>query len=229
MRRRRREAAAGDQEIVELAALADGSLAPERRAALEARVAASSELAELLAEQERAVSLARHAAAEVEAPRTLRARIPTRERARRGVVGRRQLVVISVATATAVLAVGIGLAVLNSGTSATSFQAALAPTELAPRANGEATLTKTSSGWRIELDATGLPRLDRGRFYEAWLRNAAGVLVPIGTFNEGRNVTLWAGVSPKDFITLTVTREQADGDQASSGEKVLAGTMSTGG
>jgi hypothetical protein len=137
--------------------------------------------------------------------------------------------VISVATATAVLAVGIGLAVLNSGTSATRFQAALAPTELAPRANGEATLTKTSSGWRIELDATGLPRLDRGRFYEAWLRNAAGVLVPIGTFNEGRNVTLWAGVSPKDFRTLTVTRERADGDQASSGEKVLVGTVSADG
>ena len=49
---------------------------------------------------------------------------------------------------------------------------------LVPGAKGEATLTKTSSGWRIELDATGLPRLDGGRFYEAWLRNAAGVLVP---------------------------------------------------
>ena len=227
MRRRRGEAAAGDQEIVELAALADGSLAPERRAALEARVAASSELAELLAEQERAVSLARHAAAEVEAPDTLRARIPTR-RARRGEV-RRRLVVTGAATATAVLAVGIGLAVFNSGTSGTRFQSALAPTELAPGANGEATLTKTSSGWRIELDANGLPRLDRGRFYEAWLRNTAGVLVPIGTFNDGRKVTLWAGVSPKDFRTLTVTREQADGDQASSGAKVLIGSVDTDG
>ena len=45
-------------DTAELAALADGSLAPERRAALEARVAASSELADRLAEQERAVSLA---------------------------------------------------------------------------------------------------------------------------------------------------------------------------
>jgi hypothetical protein len=227
MRPRRRDAT-NDQEIVELAALADGSLAPERRAELEARVAASSELAALLAEQERAVSFARSAAAGVEAPETLRAHIPTGERPRRGPV-RHRLVLISAATATAVLAVGIGLAVFNSGTSATRFQAALAPTELVPGANGEATLTKTSSGWRIELDASGLPRLDRGRFYEAWLRNAAGVLVPIGTFNEGRNVTLWAGVSPEAFRTFTVTREQADGAQASSGEKVLVGAVSTDG
>ena len=54
------------------------------------------------------------------------------------------------------------------------------------------------------------------------------MIVPIGTFNEGREVTLWAGVSPNDFRTLTVTREQADGDQASSGEKVLVGTVDTG-
>jgi anti-sigma-K factor RskA len=87
-------------------------------------------------------------------------------------------------------------------------------------------MTKTSSGWRIELDATGLPRLDGGQFYAAWLRSPEEVLVPIGTFNESREVTLWAGVSPKDFPTLTVTRERADNDQASSGERVLVGTAS---
>jgi hypothetical protein len=105
----------------------------------------------------------------------------------------------------------------------------MAPTALVPGARGEATLTKTTSGWRIELDASGLPRLDDGRFYEAWLRNDDGVLVPVGTFNDGRNVTLWAGVSPKDFATFTVTRERADGDQGSSGEKVLVATIDTSG
>jgi hypothetical protein len=49
--------------------------------------------------------------------------------------------------------------------------------------------------------------------------------VPIGTFNEGEKVTLWAGVSPKTFTTLTVTRERANDDQASSGERVLVGTV----
>jgi hypothetical protein len=128
-----------------------------------------------------------------------------------------------------VLAVAIGVAVFDSSSSGERLHAALAPTNLAPGASGDATLTKTSSGWRIQLDSTGLPRLDGRRFYEAWLRNGAGVLVPIGTFNEGKNVTLWAGVSPKDFTTLTVTRELADGDQASSGQKVLVGPVDTDG
>ena len=85
------------------------------------------------------------------------------------------------------------------------------------------TLTKTPSGWDIRLHATGLPRREDGEFYEAWLKNDAGVLIPIGTFNDGRDVTLWSGVGPSDFPTLTITREVADGDQASSGQVVLAG------
>ena len=217
---------AGGRETAELAALADGSLAPDRRAALEERVAGSPELADRLAEQQRAVALARSAVAEVEAPAALRARIEAQRRPRRVPVSRR--LVLSGAAVAVVLAVAVGLAVVLSQPSGRQhFEAALAPTGLVPAARGDATLTKTDSGWRIELEATGLPRLQGGRFYEAWLRNAAGVLVPIGTFNDGRDVTLWAGVSPKDFTTLTVTREQADGDQGSSGEKVLVGTVDT--
>jgi hypothetical protein len=223
LRRRGRDEGVGD-EIAQLAALADGSLPPERRDAFEARVASSPELSARLAEQQRALMLARSASANVDAPAALRARIETQRRARRAPVSRRPLLVG--AAATAVVLVAIGLVVFRSNSSGERFHAALAPTRLAPGAEGEATLTKTSSGWRIKLDATGLPRLDGGRFYEAWLRNRAGVLVPIGTFNEGRNVALWAGVSPKRFTTLTVTREQADGDQASSGEKVLVGSVS---
>lgn len=217
---------AGDHETPELAALADGSLPPELRAPLEARVAASPELAERLAEQERAVALAHAAVQEVDAPASLRASIESR-RAR---TARRpsRLVLVGATAAAAVAAVAIGVVVLGSSSSGTHFRAALGPTGLVPGASGEAKLTKTSSGWRIQLDAKGLPRLDNGRFYEAWLKDKAGVLVPIGTFNEGRRVTLWAGVPPTRFTTLTVTRERADGDQTSSGEKVLVGTVDTG-
>jgi anti-sigma-K factor RskA len=224
--RRTRDEREGEPELAELAALADGSLAPERRAAVEARVAASAELAERLAEQERAVALTRAAAAEVEAPAALRARIEERP-GRRASAARRPALIGALATAAVVVAVAVG--VLSSGKSSERLHAALGPTALLPDAAGEATLTKTSSGWRIALHAAGLPRLDGDRFYEAWLRNDAGVLVPIGTFNEGVDVTLWAGVSPKEFKTLTVTRERDDGDQASSGQKVLVGTVQTGG
>jgi len=198
----------GEDETAELAALADGSLPPERRAAVEAHVAASPELAERLAEQKRALAYTRQAASEVDAPAGLRRRVEVQQ---------------------PVVAVAIGIVVSRSGTSAERFHAALGPTALAPQAGGNATLTKTTSGWRIELNATGLPRLDNGRFYEAWLKNAAGVLVPIGTFNEGSNVTLWAGVKPTEFSTISVTRERADGDQTSSGEKVLVGKVETSG
>jgi anti-sigma factor RsiW len=212
-------------ENFELASLADGSLAPERRAALEAQVAASAELAGRLREQEQAVALARSAAAAVEAPAALRARIDAQRRRRQRRVPPRRAWSAGVAAAAA--AVGVGAAVFTAGTRAQRFHAALGPTALARRARGEATLTRTASGWRIQLAAAGLPRLQDGRFYEAWLRNAAGVLVPIGTFDDGRHVTLWAGVSPESFTTLTVTRERADGEQGSSGQKVLAGTVDT--
>jgi len=210
----------------ELAALADGSVAPERRAALQTRIAASPALADRLAEQEQAVALLRGAGDEVDAPAGLRARLEAQRSVRTARTPRR--LALAGLAAAAVAAVVVGVTVLGSSSQGTRFQAALAPTGLAPRAQGEATLTRTSSGWRIHLDATGLPRLAGSRFYEAWLRNSAGVLVPIGTFNEGRNVTLWAGVSPASFTALTVTREQANGAQASSGEKVLVGPVRAG-
>ena len=134
------------------------------------------------------------------------------------------LAVVGVAAA-ALIALAVSFSLRGNGSSAQQFSMALKGTELAPGAQGGATLTKTDSGWRIEVDATGLPRLDGGRFYQAWLRNADGVLVPIGSFNEGEKVTLWAGVSPTDFPTLTITQEAADGDQASSGQKVLVGDV----
>jgi anti-sigma-K factor RskA len=223
LRRRPRDEANGP-EVPELAALADGSLPADRRGALEDRVAASPELTARLAEQQRAVALAQSAAADVKAPAGLRARIEADRRAPSARAPRRVLLA-GAAAAAVVAAVAIGLVVSRSGTSEQQFRAALGSPPSAQHATGEATLTKTSSGWRIELDASGLPRLDRGRFYQAWLRNGSGVLVPIGSFNEGKKVTLWAGVSPETFRTLTVTREQANGDQASSGEKVLVGTV----
>jgi hypothetical protein len=60
----------------ELAALADGELAPARRAAVQAAVAASPELAVLLATQLRVAAAVRSASARVRAPDRLREAIP---------------------------------------------------------------------------------------------------------------------------------------------------------
>jgi hypothetical protein len=213
----------GRENEAELAALADGSVASDRRAALEAQVAASPALADRLAEQERAVALLQGAGDEVEAPAGLRARLEAQRSPRTGRTPRR-LALAGVAAAT-VAAVAIGVTVFGSGSQGPRYQAALAATPLSPGARGDASLTKTPSGWKIHLHATGLPHLAGTRFYEAWLLNSAGVLVPIGTFNDGRDVTLWAGVSPASYTVLSVTRERADGNQASSGQKVLVGPV----
>jgi hypothetical protein len=98
-------------------------------------------------------------------------------------------------------------------------------TALAPGVHGSATLTKQPSGWRIVLTVPGLPSLQNGLYYQAWLKNARGILVPVGTFNDARDVTLWSGVPVTQFPTLTVTRQRANGDPASSGQRVLVGTV----
>ena len=139
--------------------------------------------------------------------------------------GRRHRFRLAVAgiAAAVMLAVGIGVGLYLTRDQPVEFAASLSGTELSPDASGNVVLTKTPSGWDIRLHATGLPRREDGEFYQAWLKNDAGLLVPIGSFNDGRDVTLWSGVGPADFPTLTITQEVADGDQASSGLVVLMG------
>ena len=139
--------------------------------------------------------------------------------------GRRRRLRVAVAgiAAAVMLAVGIGVGLYLNREQPVEFAASLSGTELSPDASGDVTLTKTPSGWDIRLHATGLPRREDGEFYQAWLKNEDGLLVPIGSFNDGRDVILWAGVGPGDFPTLTITQEVADGDQASSGLVVLMG------
>ena len=128
---------------------------------------------------------------------------------------------VAVSAAAAILA---GVVVGHQGGPTPALEAALRSPGVTQTVRGHAIFTKTGAGWRIDLDATGLPRLDGGRYYEAWLRNDGGVLVPVGTFNVPDAVVLWAGVSPHGFRTLTVTEEAADGNQASSGQRVLVGS-----
>jgi hypothetical protein len=155
---------------------------------------------------------------------------PAPARARRaGLWGRlvlpRPAIALAGVAAAVVVAIIVAASVNNSSPAPQRFAMVVSGTPLAPYAHGSATLTKTGSGWHIELSAAGLAHLEKGRYYEAWLKNPAGVLVPVGTFNDARKVTLWAGVPPTQFPVLTVTRQLANGHPASSGERVLIGTI----
>jgi hypothetical protein len=144
--------------------------------------------------------------------------------ARRRAMSRRRQIVLSMAALAAAIVIVVGIvAVTRSGTPA-DFKARLSATGLAPGARASADITRNGAGFRVTLDARGLPPASPGAYYQAWLKNAAGTLVPIGTFSssDGR-VTLWSGVSPKDFPTITVTIESADNNQTSSGRRVLIG------
>lgn len=138
---------------------------------------------------------------------------------------RRPVYAFAAAAAVAVVAVVVAIAANNNSPSQLRFAMVVTGTSLAPGAHGSATLTKTASGWRIELSAPGLPPLSNGRYYQAWLKNSAGILVPVGTFNDANKVTLWSGAPVTQFRTLTVTRQQANGNPQSSGQRVLTGTI----
>jgi hypothetical protein len=102
---------------------------------------------------------------------------------------------------------------------------ALAGTALAPQASAVAHIRTTPLGLEIRLDVTGLPTTRPGHFYQAWLKGPSG-LVPIGTFHTGNGeIILWSGVALDTHPTLTVTFQADNGDAASSGQRVLLGTL----
>ena len=159
------------------------------------------------------------APAPAKAPEPKKASIWSRWRPRRPA-----LALGGLATAAAAIAVALVIA-LGSGNGAQPLRFAMvvSGTQLAPQAHGNATLTKTESGWRIELSATGLPHLANGRYYQAWLKNPAGILVPVGTFNDAKQVTLWSGAPVTQFRAFSVTEQLANGNPVSSGRRVLVG------
>lgn len=84
------------------------------------------------------------------------------------------------------------------------FTAQLVPTGVLNDVTGEITVTSRSSGLEIELTAPSLPRRSDGEFYAGRLRLDDGRLVPAGTFQDGDDVTLWAGVERDRVVEMTV-------------------------
>jgi len=140
---------------------------------------------------------------------------------------RRGISPVLAAAAAAVVAIALvtGIAVARREVNP-DFEADLTATSLAPGARASVEMYHSEAGFRVSLDARGLPGLPPGDYYQAWLRNAAGTLVPVGTFSSADgHVTLWSGVSPEDFPDVTVTIEATDGEYASSERRVLVGNV----
>lgn len=145
-----------------------------------------------------------------------------RDRAR----GRMQSALLGAVAAMVFVIVGVvGLSALNGVDERATFASPLTSTGLVADVSGEIEITSFDSGLRIDLAAPGLPRRDDGAFYEGWLRTVDGDLIPVGTFHDGDDVTMWAGVAFDRVEAFTITLENAvagdDIGQASSGEVVL--------
>jgi hypothetical protein len=146
-----------DRELRDLAALADGSLPPARRAEVEARVAASPRLQALLREQREALEAVR--ARDEHAPPRLHDVVGRLSRPRRPVPVR---VALGAGLAVAAVAIAIALLALPG-----SEEAAPTLIQAAAIASRSATSAQPSGGGRgdtLGLDAWGIeyPNLDRG-------------------------------------------------------------------
>ena len=136
-----------ERELAELAALADGTLPADRRPEVEARVAASPELQELLERQRQSLALTETLDDEPSASLgdAVRERVGTRRTRRRSLAPR------LAATGVAVAAVLVAALVLTGGPGAPSVAqaaelAANGPTEPAPASTGGATLALDVQG-----------------------------------------------------------------------------------
>ena len=146
--------------LAELAALADGSLPSDRRLPLEERVAASPELAAVLAEQERALAIVRAAAVEVEAPSGLHRRIELARGSRSGRGGRRLVVIAAGAAAAAATALALVLSLPNGAGGPAVAEAAVLATR--PASSGApAVLPGRTTLLRTRVETVPFPNLAR--------------------------------------------------------------------
>jgi hypothetical protein len=211
-----------DDRIEYLAGEPVGALDPAERADLDQLRALLSDPSVWAQPSPRLADSVAAAVADAAASATPDGHVPARVTRHRRI--RRPRAAAALAGLAAAAAIAVGLAFGRSGGSQpVQYQATLAGTALAPAATAQVTLVQTPSGWRITLQGRGLPRLDNGSYYEAWLKSPAGILVPVGTFNQPTSVTLWSGVPPTQYPAITITRQRAYGHPASSGQRVLAG------
>jgi Anti-sigma-K factor rskA len=125
------------------------------------------------------------------------------------------------AAAATVIVLGVGRVLSTKPVKATA--SLVAPATNAG-ATGTARMRETNSGWEIRLNTTGLKRLEKPFYYEAWVFGPKGD-VSVGTFHTGVDVVLWAGVELDEYPELIITIEREDNVAAATDERALAGPI----
>jgi Anti-sigma-K factor rskA/Putative zinc-finger len=102
-------------------------------------------------------------------------------------------------------------------------------TALAPGASGELRGEKVGENFQVQLEVRGLPKLQKGEYYEMWYAKDGGGRISCGTFRtqpEGRTtVNLTAPVNAVSYPKIEVTREPDNGNPRASGKEVLVGDL----
>jgi anti-sigma-K factor RskA len=123
-------------------------------------------------------------------------------------------------------ALALVLAVAGVGGYFATRETPTATIELAgPSAHGRLQVIERDAGWRLVLDAEGLPPAPAGSYYQGWAVKD-GQYVPLGTFHmhEQGRVELWSGVPLRQFRRIEITSQRV-GDVQQRGPVVLSGTL----
>jgi anti-sigma factor RsiW len=201
------------QELSDLSALADGTLPAGRRAEVEARVAASPELQELLEQQRRAVQATQSLAAEG-VPASLQAAVEEQRRALGSSRSRRRRLVprLALAGAVAIAAAVVAAVVLSGGPGAPTIADAARLATQPP--TGPAPAPVGTAGTKLTVALGGISFPDFARTY-GWQalgvrhgrvdgRNATVVVYGKGQRRIGYVIVAGAGLSRPADAQATV-------------------------
>ena len=133
------------------------------------------------------------------------------------------------AAAALLVATILGIGLLQTIIGDSSASVPLNATALAPGASGELRGEKVGENFQVELEVRGLPKLQKGEYYEMWYAKEGGGRISCGAFRtqpEGRTtVHLTAPVNAVSYPKIEVTREPDNGNPGASGKEVLVGDL----
>ena len=142
-----------------------------------------------------------------------------------GTMGRfRSALLGAVAALVLVLGGIVGLSILDDPGQQVAFAADMVPTGLIDDVAAAIEVSSDDTGVLIDLSAAGLPRRPDGQYYQGWLELSDGDLVPCGSFRQGGEIPMTAGVDRDDVVAMTITVEEivaAQSAEQASSEQVV--------